>query len=337
MRRLLFLVALGCCSGGALAHGQVAPSLEGLLSVQPDPSGCIDEPALRARVRHWLAPRALVPAAGVRVRVHADPVAFSVQRDGRNVARREFAVLPVQCANRLDALALAIAVALEHLAREQPSAFAASGAPPAPAAGTVDSAAREADQAAELPATDDVASRDPRAASRASIRYGVLAHASLWVEALPETAAAFGLGLELGIDRWRFAAIALASTQTDTALADGRAQARFFGGRAQACLSLTAFAPELQAEPCAGLIAGVVPARGDGFPVERRATFGYVAALLRLALRYPAQGMLSLRIAIDGLLNASRPELQVTGASSTSDSTALFGAAPSIELLVELP
>jgi hypothetical protein len=80
-----------------------------------------------------------------------------------------------------------------------------------------------------------------------------------------------------------------------------------------------------------------VPARGDGFPVEKRATLPYVAPLLRLSLRYPARAPVSLRVAVDGLLNAVRPELQVSGPSTVSDSTALFGAAPSLELLVELP
>jgi len=363
MRRLLFLVAMGWSSGVAPAHGQRVPALEGLLSVQPDPAGCIDEPALRARVAHWLEPRALVPAASLRVLVSAAPIAFTLQRDGRDVARRRFGPLPVQCSHRLDALALAIAVALEQLARAEPSAFEPSAAraerapqsanPGATPESTQPENAKPENAEPENAKPEPVTPRTDASARAASERRdgargasgALVAHAALWLEALPEAAAALGLGLELGtelgtelgIGELRFAAIALASAETDTALEAGRARARLFGGRVHACLVLVAIVPDLHAEPCAGVIAGAVSARGDDFPVEKRTTLPYVAPLLRLALRYPARSAVSLRIAVDGLLNAVRPELQVSGPSTVSDSTALFGAAPSLELLVELP
>jgi hypothetical protein len=270
-----------------------------------------------------------------------------VQRDGQDVARRRFDVLPVQCAARLDALALAIAVALEHLAQAEPSAFEpgpvrAAGAPntiapaSAPDSSTPPSPPAAATPAAETRELDDEAAQ-PSTGTTTPIRYALLAHAAIWLDALPETAGAFGLGLELGLGPTRWSAVALASTETDVALADGRARARFFGGRAQACLPRTLIAPDLQAEPCAGMIAGAVLADGQGFPVERSATLPYLAPLVRLSLRYPAHSLLSLRLAVDGLFNVVRPELQVTGASRASDSSAAFGLAPSVELLVELP
>jgi hypothetical protein len=361
MGRLLVLVVVGWSSTAAfpatLAYGQRADALEGLLSVQPDPASCLAEPALRARVGRWLAPRALVPTPSLRVVVSPDPVAFTVQRDGRDVARRTFDVLPVQCAHRLDAVGLAIAVALEHLAQSEPSAFeqaaAQTAVPPDPTAAsrTPDSPtdARSAptgtpatvvasEAATAKPATPEAGEHGSPASLRADANhYALLAHAALWLEGLPEMAGAFGLGLELGLRATRWSAIGLASTETDSALATGRAEARFFGARAQGCLALELIARDLHAEPCAGVIAGVVRARGDGFPLERSTTLPYVAPLLRIALRYPARSLFSVRLALDGLFNAVRPELQVIGAGAAEDSAAALGLAPSLELLVELP
>jgi hypothetical protein len=85
-----------------------------------------------------------------------------------------------------------------------------------------------------------------------------------------------------------------------------------------------------------------VLASGEGFDPSADATLGWVAGVLRAAVRYPATAPISLRFALDGLLNVLQPELQVEiegmpDAPPLSMATGPLGAAGSLELVIELP
>jgi hypothetical protein len=130
--------ALWLCA--ARVRAEASASLETQLEVQPDAGGCISTRAVRARVAHWLK---RPPRAGVGVVVHAasQPVSFSVEREGRVVAERSFEHLPAACAERVDAVALAVALAIEQAAentseaRPSDEAAATAGANAAAASG----------------------------------------------------------------------------------------------------------------------------------------------------------------------------------------------------------
>src|SRR5690349_5419355 len=104
-------VALLVCAPAVHAQSKARFKLE----VEPDAGGCIREPALRERIQRWL--NAQLPAdevITVRMRAGSRPVSFAVMRGEDAIAERQFDVLPERCRDRLDALGLAIALAIEH-------------------------------------------------------------------------------------------------------------------------------------------------------------------------------------------------------------------------------
>src|SRR5689334_16888050 len=107
--RVLLATLLLLCS--ARARAQANAALDSVLVVQPDATACITQRALAARVQHWLK---RPPEADVTVRVQADarPLAFTVQHAGVIMAERSFERLPQACPDRLEAVALAVALAI---------------------------------------------------------------------------------------------------------------------------------------------------------------------------------------------------------------------------------
>jgi hypothetical protein len=115
------MVVLGSMLSAA-ARAQPEASLEAVVRVEPDTRGCVTKAALQARVRHWLDASTALDDVAVEVRAAARPPAFVVLRSGSIIAERRFPVLPTQCRDRLDALAIAIALALENAAHTSTSA-----------------------------------------------------------------------------------------------------------------------------------------------------------------------------------------------------------------------
>src|SRR3954470_19096440 len=94
------------------AAAQAKPSLGDVLEVHADDTGCVTEPALRARVQRWLKPQGVASDVHVEVDAAATPPRFDVRRGGQDVAARSFEVLPEACSDRLDAIAIAVALAI---------------------------------------------------------------------------------------------------------------------------------------------------------------------------------------------------------------------------------
>jgi hypothetical protein len=167
--RAMLASALWLCA--ARVRADASSSLDAQLEVQPDASGCIAQRSLSARVAHWLK---RPPQAGVAVVVHAasQPVSFSVEREGRVVAERSFEHLPASCADRLDALALAVALAIERAAEstigDQSIADAAVASTAASAGVQADTSTGEAKPQASKPEAPAQASSEPSAKGEAA-------------------------------------------------------------------------------------------------------------------------------------------------------------------------
>jgi hypothetical protein len=349
------------------ARAEPSPSLEAALEVQPGRDPCIAASALRARVQRWLKPGALQAGVTVVVNAAVQPLSFSLERGGSVVAKRNFDVLPAACDDRLDAVALAITLAIEH-ASAPGAGTAGVGTPGAPTPGaTTPSTTAEPPRSAE-PANGPDAKGQPETTASAKSQKptqaeaeveasaesppdtaptkGSLGHLRLeaggtWlVEALPDPALAISAGVEWAlIGPVQLELAGLFAPQSQTTLGEGSAHSQLFGGRALACLSGPA--ARFGLEGCAGAAGGVARATGSSsssLPVSKTATMAWVAGVLRVALRYPADSRFSVRVAADGLANVVRPKLEVSGPGAPHPEYAFpLGFAGSLELLFALP
>jgi len=88
-----------------------------------------------------------------------------------------------------------------------------------------------------------------------------------------------------------------------------------------------------------GVLAGAVFAQGDGYESDRSTQLAYLAPLARAALRFPAQNVVMVRVALDGLVGAVRPSYAVRvgdAAERDSRTPGTFGFAASLELAFDL-
>lgn len=106
----------------ARAQPAAAPATEGrrpldeaVTVTQADP--CLTQEAVVGRLGRWLDTTTV--AAGIEVVLDPAERAFRVRRPGGRMARRGFAVLPEECSDRLDAVTLAIALAIDHTLLER--------------------------------------------------------------------------------------------------------------------------------------------------------------------------------------------------------------------------
>lgn len=135
--RQLVAVWLGCvlwCSAGAVARAQVRAELERALTVTRELPGCVSAPALRARTAQYLGRAEQLTQLTIEVDLQV-PL-FRVLRDGTLLAERRFARAPTDCSERRDALALAVAIAIEQVTEDprSPTGLAADSDEPAAAA-----------------------------------------------------------------------------------------------------------------------------------------------------------------------------------------------------------
>jgi hypothetical protein len=373
---LTLLLVLGTLALHSRGRAQAGAGLRDGLRVEPSADGCVTQATLEPRVRRWLDAQAPRSDMTITVHAASDPPAFSVLRDGRVIAERSFDVLPAACSDRLDAIAVAVAIAIEHAtsaggngdgpgrhARDAAAARARVGERPsgevepadAPAvtpdaetatkrdgdATPANDRAREVDdgeRAAEQ--ADDAAHGDEATDERASAASGwrLFAGAGLLFEVLPDTAFTLDAGVEVQASALvRIDAAALFTLEREDALAGGRAHSQLLAARALACLSTRLAGGELDLAGCGGGAGGVVLASGDGFDQNDAVTLGWAAVVMRAAVRYPASTAISLRFALDGLLNAVRPELAVVGPPAATTIAGPVSAAGSVELVIALP
>jgi hypothetical protein len=131
------VVMLACVAWAGLAQAQRRDEPARAIRVRGG-SSCVSATALRNRITRYLAADAPPAELSIEVDLAADPPGFRVLRAGRSIAERRFERLPAGCAERRDAIALTIAVAIEHAlpanVASHPEPTAAARAPAEPPA-----------------------------------------------------------------------------------------------------------------------------------------------------------------------------------------------------------
>jgi hypothetical protein len=156
------------------------------------------------------------------------------------------------------------------------------------------------------------------------------------VEALPAAVWAGALGVELWFDpHIAFDVSALASTLTQSAFARGRVNSRLVGAELLGCSSwnYASFA----AQACLGATAAACYAAGNDYPAgDGDATQLWAATAARLALRWPNEGLIAVRLALQFHVNLMRPDLRVENAPGQQLRPAVVGGSLGLDVIVAL-
>ena len=92
------------------------------ITLQGDSRGCLTRAAIEARIKHYRSDKANAAALHVHVRApDSGTTEFVIAYAGNTAAVRRFQALPQACADRLDAIALAIALAIEQAVPSHPA------------------------------------------------------------------------------------------------------------------------------------------------------------------------------------------------------------------------
>jgi hypothetical protein len=340
------VLLLGVLGMHATAGAQRDSALRGVRVVEADRSGCINEPALRARVARWLGRDTTLAGLEVFVEAASEPPGFTVRRAGAVVAERRFESSPPRCADRVEALALAIALALEHAADAERASQQPAGSTgeAASTASTSEVAAATTPQAVDEEKIDRGAtaeapldsSPDVTKASGVPARARLHATGMVLAEVLPEPVIALGLGAELRLRALLLGVALMASTESEQAFASGRASSQLLAGRLRACTLWAIVGLEL--EGCTGAHLGAALGAGRGYDRNTRATMAWVAPLLRVGVRFPESSTVSLRVAVEGVVNLVRPRMVVDDGAEDHrvDGGAVAGSA-GLEIVVAVP
>jgi hypothetical protein len=364
------VLALACSLGASPALAQASRIA---IEVRGDESGeaCLTSEQLGARIAFYGTRKTLPRGMRLVLRLSAPDVAeLQILRDGQVVSRRRFEHLPGPCADRRDAVALSVALALEHAAAStEPAAesgassSAISGvvgtqtgsgegvsAPePEPAEPEPDSRTQPAEQVTQparvqpedtrpivLGTMPTTTSRDPRRGEERPSLFQLHLGGRFVLEALPFAVWGGALGLELALSkRLSLDVSAVLSSIGEAPLADAYARASLLGLEAVGCASFPLGVFMLQA--CGGASVALCEVSGRDFPRARPdATLLWAAGLARIALRWPQSSSVALRLFVQPHISVSRPDLRVEG-SGERLRTGWVGGQAGLDLWLALP
>jgi hypothetical protein len=145
----------------------------------------------------------------------------------------------------------------------------------------------------------------------------------------------FDVGLELGLTHaLSLQTAGFASPVTDSAADGGRLRAQVTGGELLLCAR-----PGLGhvlLRTCAGAGTASVAVRGEDFETDRRARLTWLAGLLRVAVRWPADSLVAAELVLGGHANLVRPRMRVLGSSEPDRVSWLLGGSLGLQLVVSL-
>lgn len=292
------IVALAQVAGAALARPARAderPLAEALVVEAADP--CLEPARLAERLAEWLGRDALDERLMVLVLPTARGADFALHRDGDRTAVRRFPVLPTDCAERIDALTLAMALALDATLLEALAAAEAptveASRPRAPPAGTP----------APPPAPPPRPSHEGGGPAFA-VSAGVEGHAGIG----PEPWLNVELDVELAWPRVGVEAGIVASPEREVALATGAATLASLGGRAALCFRQP-FERIASFRACGTVSAGVLRGVGRGFAEVGQTDLAWLRVGARAALRVRPVDALLLGLYLEPRIAVVRPEL----------------------------
>jgi len=366
---LAALEALAVPSG---AFAQADPSatrpVHEVLTLTPESTPCLDRPSLLGRVEALLGNPQVDAAITVEltIRQPEDPgpaATLITRRDGVEAAQRAFDALPEACGARLDAVALAIALAIDHTLLERLGGQTGGdgGTTASGDGGTGEGSAAEGSTSAEDGAGGTGAGAASATGASTSGREGqtgeqtrpgsggprvvpaLLVGVSAVADLLDDAAVVGALGAELEIQGWLMLGVrGLVSLPTEAPLGTGRIRSWLLGGRLEACVG-----GELAPVHLAGCLAaagGVLLAEGRDFEPNDEATKPWMAAFGGVRVRYPVHSSLQIGGSIEGVLGLLRPRLHVEsvdmdGVSRVTDAVTapMAGLSVGLELVLRLP
>jgi hypothetical protein len=361
-----FLLAALLTACAANAHAQA-------LDVQGD--DCIDENALRSALARYT--REPAQASELRAEVQSEPreASLRVWRGDVIVVDRRFEWKKgTVCEARVKAVAIALALAIEGeegmSAAEEASTTTGTttttttstttttgtgtSTSTTTGTGTTDTSttagtgantrtelgagARDGDreEASDHAAEGDDAPAGDEGDGSEPLQVRLELGAGVLIGVLPEPGALGLVGAEIEVaSGLTVGLVAFGTLPTESPRLGGAIHAHVLGGRGAACLAYELF--ELHVSACAGVLAGVVRARGEGFAVrDARSDLGFIAALAGGLLDLPIFKRFSLRAALFAALPLVRPELRVgtpSGDSRVAYTSAQIDATASVALL----
>ncbi len=258
-------------------------------------------PRLREAVDQW-APEAADASVSVVVEHVDGAIEFAVLRSGHDVGRRRFDRLPQGCADRVAALSLAIAIALDGRVLER---ITGEPAPPA----RIDSGPEEPEP---VPEPSDPTPPD------FGVSFAVSAGAS--AGALPSWV---GTGRFAFRFDWRALSVELGGIGTllsKTNLGTGMLDTRLFAGSLDVCLARAHRRTKLLG--CVGASLGRVMGAGRGFGTSLGTTLWWGSVDPSLSIAWPIDSPVRLRTGVRGHVKTMRPEWRVVDSNGATQAYA---------------
>jgi hypothetical protein len=303
VRRSFALVAVFVISSSA--HAGSPRELRDAIQVRED--ACVTREAIVRGVAFWLqgsSPE--LDAVDVSVTVDGDVVAFVTRRRGSVAGERTIRAVGT-CQERVDAVALAVALTIDATALDRVGVVdrATETPPPAPPVTLVIRAPR---------------AREP-AAKQGAARWTIDARAIALLDVLPGWAGGgeLGAGVELG-KRADLHATAGAAGGAHATLGTGAVDAQLAYGRFDACVRSTG---DAWLSACAGTSAGAAFARGSGFVPSASTVLPWWAFGVRLGASFAFGAAWRAQFAVDWFVSVLRPTFDVTAGSTVAASVSM--------------
>ena len=343
-RRLVaFACQLASIHAVALADERPPVPLAEAISIESELSECPAD-ALVERIGHWLQRGSLDAGTAVRVQLGGEggPAAsFQLDREGEAPTVRTFDVLPGECAARLDALALAIAIAtdpavIERLADDEASDVAAPETTAATPEGGPEPSAAVTPEGGPEPSA---AAEGPEGAAPPPWRYALALGGTFGWRLIPDRSATATLGFRAIHDRGLVLRGGVwVSSRAEHSLGPGAFESRLIGGRVDAC-ARWALDP-IGMGLCGGVLGGVLRAEGKGFAENLVTHRPWVALAVGVRGEVPLGGRFALALGVEAVVPLLRPELTVSDparTSTVSESVAPAAIQLGLEALARFP
>lgn len=333
-----------------LAQDLPTRAISEALTVSNQTDGCMSQEALINHIVRWLKTDHIEADIHIKVEVQGEKeqdVSFKFFRNEELTAHRSFSILPANCFDRLEAVSLAIALAIDHTVLEGLEYPTAN--PPIVPPITNDKTEEPVDKQ-DLPVTVSQESgktpedqirqtkiveskpkevtqkpsietiqenkippyteRPKQEDSRNIVELEGFAGVLALIEVLPKFAvgAVAGVSLNFG-DLVSVRASGLFTSDVKTSLGNGNASLQLIAGRLDGCLLWYGYS--LYYNLCAGTAAGALFTNGMDFEQNLTTQRPWVAALGQAAVGWPQKSTVGLRLSLDGVVPLLRPRVRV--------------------------
>ena len=318
VRWAMFVVIAVAFPFAAWAQPSETRSIADIIRIIPPSDTCLTQPMLVAQVEAWLgAVDTQVPISiEVDLTSSDSPVIVRIHRDGDS-AVKSFDVLPAECASRLRAVSLAIALAIDYTAVERVARQGRERAPErARAMPELLLGARYRDEAIPDPVAPPAATPLPelpaqtaRSSQAAAARtFALEASGAALANVLPEFAWGATVSAQSSVaPSWRIRAGALVTQEIETDLGPGLVDARLAAASAGACRQLW----RGSIAGCLDVAVGAAHASGQGFSSTRTTWRLWSAVLPGVELRIPLTAHARIAGSTSLAISWARPRVHV--------------------------